>query len=69
MDGKGGGCHDTARESGVREEQDTEDGARLGTLGKGKLEGGEEEGLVTDSAVDTSTSGEFLGPLPTLLKA
>ena len=69
MAGNGGGCHETARESGVREEQDTEDGARLGTLWKSKLEGGEEEEHVTDSAVDTSTSGEFLGPLPTLLKA
>ena len=68
MDGKGGGCHETVRESGAREEQDTEDGARLGTLGKGNLER-EEEQHVTDSAVDTSTSGEFLGPLPTLLKA
>ena len=69
MAGNGGGCHETARESGAREEQDTEDGARLGTLRKSKLEGGEEEEHVTDSAVDTSTSGEFLGPLPTLLKA
>ena len=66
--GNGGGCQETVRESGAREEQDTEDGARLGTWGKSKL-GGEEKEHVTDSAVDTSTSGEFLGPLPTLLKA
>ena len=49
----GGGCHESARDVDDGEEQVKEEGARLGT----------------SSAVETSTSGEFFGPVPTWLNA
>ena len=49
----GGGCQERVRDVGEGEEQVKEEGARLGT----------------SSAVETSTSGEFFGPVPTRLNA
>ena len=49
----GGGCQERVREVEEEEEQVREDGAKLGT----------------SSAVETNTSGEFFGPVPTRLNA
>ena len=50
---EGGGCQERAREVDEEDEQARDEGARLGT----------------SSAVETNTSGEFSGPVPTRLNA